>query len=227
MDPDHVADARRMAHQGYAKEDAYGWFEQLYAAADEGTAGVPWDRPQAQPLLAAWAGEAVPDGAGKRALVVGCGYGRDAELIAALGYAVTAFDVAPSAVAAARRRFPGSPVEFVTADLMDLPPAWSGAFDLAYESLTVQSLPVELHERAIAAVASTVAPGGTLLVVASAHHGAEPFAGPPWPLSRDEVVSFGAGGLEPVAIDDIRDAEGPTSGMWRAEFRRPVSPEAG
>ena len=214
-------DARRLAAAGYAQGDAYGWFERLYAAADQGEAAVPWDRERPHALLAEWAEARASDGAGRRALVVGCGYGRDAELIAGLGYAVVAFDVSPSAVAAARRRAPDSPVEFVAADLLDLPAEWAGAFDLVFESLTVQSLPVPLHARAIAAVASTVAPGGTLLVLAGADQGGEPHEGPPWPLTRDEVASFGGHGLDPVAIEDRPSPSGPGSRVWRAEFRRP------
>jgi protein-L-isoaspartate O-methyltransferase len=45
---------------------------------------------------------------GKRALVVGCGLGYDAEFLARLGYAVTGFDVAPTAIERAVRENPGS-----------------------------------------------------------------------------------------------------------------------
>src|ERR1017187_7080256 len=75
------------------------------------------------------------------ALVVGCGLGEDAEYIARLGYATTAFDIALTAIAAARSRFPGSPVEYQVADLLAPPPWWSHAFALVVESTTLQALP--------------------------------------------------------------------------------------
>ena len=104
-------------------------------------------------------------GEGRRALVVGAGLGFDAEHLAALGFATTAFDVAPTAVAMARERAPGSAVDYRVADLLDLPREWDGAFDLVVEIITVQALPEELRAPATAAIASTVAPGGTLFVV--------------------------------------------------------------
>ena len=47
------------------------------------------------------------------AIVTGCGLGDDAEHVASLGYATIAFDVSPTAVAAARRRFPRSAGQYV------------------------------------------------------------------------------------------------------------------
>lgn len=193
-------------------------FEPMYVAAAAGERTIPWDRGGPHPLIDAWAGELA--GEGRRALVVGAGLGPDAELLAERGFAVVAFDVSPTAIASARVRFPRSSVDYRVADLLDPPPDWRGAFDLVVESLTVQSMPVAFHAAAIASVAAMVAPRGTLLVVATAHHGdGEPRDGPPWPLSRGEVESFAGRGLEPVLIEDVRDAGVPP--RWRAEFRRP------
>ena len=171
-------------------------------------------------LLSGWVEAERLDGRGRRALIVGCGLGVDAELVAARGFATVAFDVSPTTVATARRRFPRTPVDYVAADLLDLPAAWAGAFDLVYESLTVQSLPPELHPPATRAVASAVAPGGTLLVVASARHGSAPPQRPPWPLTADEIAAFAAGDLRAATIEDRRDPDDDSAGMWRAEFHR-------
>jgi SAM-dependent methyltransferase len=215
-----MEDARRMAEGALAHDDATGWFEQLYLAAEGGDAEVPWDRDEPQVLLSEWAEAERLDGRGRRALVVGCGLGLDAELLAGRGFATVAFDVAPTAVATARRRFPGSAVDYVTADLLDLPAAWIGAFDLVYESLTVQSLPPDLHPAATRAVASAVAPGGTLLVVAAARHGADVPERLPWPLTADEIAAFADGDLRVVTLEDIREPGDDTAGRWRAVFRR-------
>jgi hypothetical protein len=69
--------------------------------------------------------------------------------------------------AGARRRFPDSAVDYVVADLLDLPPEWHRAFDLVVEVITVQALPDPPRARAIACVASLVAPGGTLIVISA------------------------------------------------------------
>jgi SAM-dependent methyltransferase len=217
---DPVEAARRLAAEGLAARDATAWFERLYAAAEDGDAVVPWDRGAPHRLLAEWG--AGVDGGGRRALVIGSGLGADAEYVAELGFETVAFDVSATAVRTARRRFPESPVDYVVADLLDPPDEWHEAFDLVVESLTVQSLPDPPRRDAIAQVGRMVAPGGTLLVIATARDEADgPVHGPPWPLTRAEVELFGAGGLEPVRIEDLRDAEQPEIHRWRARFSRP------
>ena len=203
-----------------AAEDPTGWFERLYAAARAGEAVVPWDREAPHPLLVEWGEANRPEGRGRRLLVVGCGLGADTEYFAAFGFDTIAFDISPTAVETARSRFPESAVAYVVADLLDPPEQWRSAFDLVVESLTVQSLPDPPRADAIAAVGPMVAPGGTLLVVATAREERlGPVKGPPWPLTRRELDAFAGGELEPVRVEDIR-AEG-VPPRWRAEFRRP------
>jgi SAM-dependent methyltransferase len=193
-----------------------GWFEPLYAAAAAGERQIPWDRDVPGGVLVEWARDL--DGRGRRAVVPGCGGGADAEFVAGLGFDTVGFDIAPTAIEIARDRHPGSHVEYVTADLFDLPDEWLEAFDLVVESINVQALPDSLRPQAIAAVAQLVAPGGTLFVTEAVRADGEPPAdGPPWPLTRAEIESFGAGGLELVQIDIV---DGPGSQRWRAEFSR-------
>jgi SAM-dependent methyltransferase len=218
-------DTDRLAAASLAAGDPTGWFEQLYAQAQTGAAEVPWDRPEPSPLLAEWARRARP--AGRSALVVGCGPGRDAEFVAGLGFATTAFDIAETAIRLARQRHPGSPVDYRVADLLAAPAEWERAFDLVVECNNVQALPRSLRERATAAVASFVAPGGTLLVVAAAATAWGGEDGPPWPLTRAELSAFAAGGLAEVSVERIPGAEGPFVERWRAVFTRPGSPAAG
>jgi SAM-dependent methyltransferase len=211
------AETQSATFSGVSTDEATGWFEPLYRAAERGERAVPWDRAAPHALLVEWAAACDLRGDGRRAIVVGCGLGDDAEHIAGLGFATVAFDVAPTAVAAARRRFPGSVVEYVAADLLDLPPAWEQAFDLVFESRTVQSLPDPPRAAAIARIAGLAVPGGTLLVLANARDAADgPVEGPPWPLTRAEIDAFAAGPLDAVRIETVPDRSGP---CWRAEFR--------
>jgi hypothetical protein len=199
---------------------ATGWFDPLYEAAERGLRTVPWDRGGPSPLLVEWLARRGRPQDGARALIVGSGLGGDAEHVAAAGYATTAFDVAPAAVRGARRRHPGSPVDYRVADLFDPPAGWEGAFDLVLESLTVQSLPRSLRARATAQVSAMVAPGGTLLVLSGAHDDGDPDDGPPWPLTRAEVEAFATAALRPVRIERLGPAGEPGSGRWRAELVR-------
>jgi SAM-dependent methyltransferase len=207
--------------------DPTGWFEPLYRAAAAGEGLVPWDDRAPSPLLVAWADARSLSGRGRRAIVVGCGLGDDAEHIAGLGFQTVAFDVAPTAIAGARRRFPESVVEYVVADLLSLPAAWGEAFDLVVEHITVQALPDAVRPAAIGAVSALVAPGGTLLVISGAREVGEAVNGPPWPLTRAEVESFATGGVEVLRVEELAAGpERPWARSWRAELRRPLTPPA-
>ncbi|HEV2776792.1 MAG TPA: class I SAM-dependent methyltransferase [Solirubrobacteraceae bacterium] len=197
--------------------DPTGFFEPLYVAAAEGRDSVPWDRGAPHPLVEEWAADV--EGAGRSALVVGSGLGTDAELLAERGFDVVAFDVSPTAIASTQERFPDSPVDYRVANLLELPVELHHAFDFVLESLTVQSMPPQFHADAIANVARTVAPGGTLLVVATAREESAGVPdGPPWPLTRAEIESFATDGLETARIEDIRWPGAPA--RWRARFER-------
>jgi SAM-dependent methyltransferase len=219
-DPDEQT--RRLAAEALAVDDPTGWFERLYAAAEEGEAVVPWDRRAPHQLLVQWAQSRQLRGAGRRALVVGCGLGRDAEFVAGLGFDTVAFDISDTAVRTARRRFPDTRVRYLVADLLDPPAHWQHAYDLVVESMTIQALPDPPRREAIARVTQMVRPGGTLIVVAAARDDMDdPDPGPPWPLIWSEIDAFTAGGLQAVLIEDLHDAEQPTVHRWRAEFCRP------
>ena len=214
--------ARRMAAESIAAGHPTAWFERLYAAAQAGQAAVPWDRGAPSRYLTGWTAARALRGAGQRAVVVGCGLGDDAEFIAGLGFQTVAFDISPTAIAAARRRFAGSAVRYQAADLLSPPPAWRHAFDLVVESLTLQALPDPPRRDAIARLGDLVAPCGTLIVIARAREPGQTVQGPPWALTRAEVDALVGRGLEPVRIEDMNDPQMPWPRRWRAEFRRPA-----
>src|SRR5688572_28125116 len=136
-------------------------FEAIYTGAEAGAAKPPWDYGAARPQLVEWAEAQDLEGAEREALVVGCGYGTDAEFLALLGFRTTGFDFAPTAIAGARRKHPDTTVTYLVADVLDLPGEWQGRFDLVVESLTVQSMPPEQHTVAAQNIAGLVAPQGT------------------------------------------------------------------
>ncbi|WP_216214326.1 class I SAM-dependent methyltransferase [Amycolatopsis aidingensis] len=212
------ARADLLATRSLAEGDATGWFDRLYREARAGSVAMPWNRREPSILLAQWARQHEIVGTGRRALVVGCGLGSDAEFLASLGFDTTAFDVSATAVQLARERNPGSAVRYRVADLLDPPPEWAGAFDLVLEIHTVQALPDPPRAAAIGGVRGMVAPGGTLLVVAAGRD--EPSRdGPPWPLTPADIEAFGADGLAPVRIERLEDSPGTEVYRWRAEFR--------
>jgi SAM-dependent methyltransferase len=195
------------------------FFDGLYVVAGGGGEPVPWDRDGApQQLLADWAADRSPRGAGQRAVVVGCGLGGDAEFLARLGFAVVGFDFSAPAIEAARALHPLSTVDYEVADLLALPAGWLGGYDLVVESLTVQSLPRSVRPRVIAAVRSLAAPGGTVLVISSQQGVRAEESTGPWPLSRADVDSFAGDGFDLVRLEQPPGPDGLP--RWRAEFRR-------
>ena len=192
-----------------------GMFEAIYSGAEAGGARPPWDYGDTRPQLLEWVQAQNLTGGGREALVVGCGYGADAEFLARLGFRTTAFDFAPTAIAAARRKYPASEVDYLVADVLDLPREWQGRFDLVVESLTVQSMPPEQHAVAARNVAALVAPGGTLLVLATTREEGSEVQGPPWPLARSELAEFANGDLTLQRVEQIEGGS-----WWRAELTR-------
>lgn len=200
-----------------ASDDPTAWFERLYAAGVAGEVSMPWDRDQPHWALQEWShGRAAAEGA--RGLVVGCGLGGDAEHLAALGFATTAFDISETAVATAKARHPESTVDYHVADLFDLPSEWRRGFDLVVEIFTVQALPRDLREKATAAVRELVAQRGQLLAIEAILPADDDGSGPPWPFTRADIESFADGGLSLVSVDEL--AQPDSYPLWRAELRR-------
>lgn len=89
--------ARELATDFINRGDPKGWFEALYAEASGNAQHIPWADLVPNPQLVNWTvnwtvnwidANAVR-GAGQRALIVGCGLGDDAELLAERGFNVT------------------------------------------------------------------------------------------------------------------------------------------
>ncbi len=193
------------------------WFEAVYALAEGDPAGVPWAHLEPRPMLEDWLQS--HSLAGLRALDVGCGLGDNAEALARAGARVVAFDLVERAVQWARERFLHSAVDYRVADLFDAPQEWRGAFDFVHELYTLQALPEALLPGAARALASFVAPGGTLLVISRARDDGEDLGGPPWPLAKKDIEGLAVDGLRLVSLEDI-PASGDLARHWRAEFRR-------
>lgn len=218
MDKDWEETADRLANAAVSDGEPTRWFDELYSAGERGEHSLPWDRGAANALICDWADQR--EGAGARALVIGCGLGRDSEYLATLGYAVTAIDVAPTAIRTAQQRFPDSTVHYRVADLLNPPADLLGAFDLVVESYTVQALPPSVRAEATEAVTALVAPGGTLLVIAMVLADDEPVTGPPWKMTRANIDAFASHGLDLVRLEEVESESGYR--QWRAEFHRPA-----
>ena len=189
-------------------DEATSWFDRLYRTAAGDPSQIPWASQSACPIVTDYL--AAHPGPG-RAIVIGCGIGDDSEAVAAAGYDTVGFDVSPEAIAWCRRRFPGSPVDYLVSDLFSLEDGWREAFDLVVEVRTVQSLPPDVRRAALCGVASLVAPAGSLLLVALARAEDVIPYGPPWAVSERDLDPLLDAGLEIVSFDTR------SGGLW-ADF---------
>jgi 2-polyprenyl-3-methyl-5-hydroxy-6-metoxy-1,4-benzoquinol methylase len=198
------------------------FFEGIYTLAKGNADAVPWASLSPHPALVQWLEEEPTVLPGQRALVVGCGLGDDAEELARRGYAVTAFDLSPTAIDWCWQRFPNSEVDYEVADLFRLPAEWAGAFDLVVEIRTLQSLPPSSRVAAAAALAAMPSPGGRLFVHCLAGRDYERANTRPWPVSRAELHAFVDDGLVEVELrEDHLDRGGER--CFRAIYQRPAN----
>src|SRR4051812_4418895 len=110
MNDPHRATARELAAMHLQRGDPLGWFDALYRAAAGQPAIIPWADLRPNPHLVEWLSSTASRP--RRALVIGCGLGDDAEFLASLGWSVVAFDISAEAIRWARQRFPQSQVEY-------------------------------------------------------------------------------------------------------------------
>jgi SAM-dependent methyltransferase len=216
---DPRAHARELARESIARGDVSGWFERLYSESARDGFAISWVDLAPNPYLVEWL-EGLRTPPRGRAMVVGCGYGDDAELLAKMGLAVTAFDISSTAVDRCRDRFPDSRVEYLVADVLRPPQEWTGVFDFVFEAYTVQVLPGEARAACARSIGRMVGPGGDLLVVARSRRPDDPEGLMPWPLTRAELDAFLVPGLRLTNLTELVEPGDPPVPRFVAEFGR-------
>lgn len=203
------------------------FFESVYHGAAGDCGKVPWANQRPNPSMVCWLNAEAPGliRPGSRAVVVGCGLGDDVSELTCRGYDAVGFDVSPTAVSWARKRFPDLASQFSVSDLFALPGKFRHRFDLVVEISTLQALDPALRERAAAAVASLVGPQGHVLTVCRGRDESqllEHTQGPPWPLTASELLSLMEGsGLRPLRpVDDFVDDSAAPTRRLRGVFVR-------
>lgn len=213
--------ARELAAEYIGRGDPTGWFDVLYKEAEEGKSVVPWADRGANPgLLEFW--NLHPQVAEeKKALVIACGLGDDAEQLASWGFDTTAFDISEAAIQMAHKRFPQSAVNYRVADLFQPPAQWERKFDFVFEANAAQALPAEIRPEAIRRIAAFVLPGGKLLALVRGRELDEPDGELPWPLTRVEMNEFVRTGLTQESFEEYFDNEEPPARRFRVLYTRP------
>lgn len=173
------------------------FWDQRYSAGR-----TPWDQGGVPAALARYL--AAHPGHGARVLIPGCGTGHEIIAFAASGYAVTAIDFSPPAVAQARMRvglsLAGNVLEgdFFTHDFAAAP------FDLIYERTFLCALPPDRWPEIVARMAALMKPGGTH---AGLHFFGAKDDSPPFGLATDEPARLFDPHFEVVADEPVPAAE--------------------
>ena len=193
-------------------DNPLSWFEELYSSADRDEEWIPWSDGRPNPLVTEWA---IGKSTIGRALVVGCGLGEDAVFLEQRGWNVTAFDLSATAVEWAKEQHPNSEIEWLVADLLDLPDEWRGSFDLVLEVHILQALPESVRILAAPRLSPLVSPGGCLVCIGRYQTGQEAEEGPPWPLPRLFIEKIG----EDLEMDDFEISSLPDDEPEVSRFR--------
>lgn len=182
---------------------------------------APWDLGGPQPAVLRLAERGAFFGS---VLDAGCGTGDNALYLASLGLPVLGFDVAETALAAAREKAAarGIDAEFVAADALELH-RLARRFDSALDSGLFHTFDADERSRYVASLASVINPDGVLHVLCFSDAGADTG---PHPVSHADLTAAFAPrtGWQVMAIEaervqtryhDERGAPG-----WLATLRR-------
>lgn len=180
----------KMVKSYQEKDDPTGWFDSIYKDAQGDHTKVFWADLEPSPYLVNYLKENPLDKKIKKACVIGCGVGDDAEALSQFGFKVTAFDIAPSAIELCKKRYPNTKVNYLVADLFDYPKNWFENYDVVYECNTIQVLPGEYRKKARVAMSSLVAKNGVILVSCRSRNEGEKEGEIPFPLSKSEMDEF-------------------------------------
>lgn len=210
---------RAMVKEHQDNDDPLGWFDSIYTDAQGDHTKVFWADLEASPYLLDWL-KRHPLQSQKRAAVVGCGVGDDAEALSVAGYEVTAFDISPEAIKLCKNRYPNTQVHYLIQNLFELPEEWLESFYVVYECNTIQVLPGEYRIKARDAMIALVARGGYLLVSCRSRLKGQQEDDIPLPMDKDEINGFRRCGLSEESFLAYDDAQEPPVPHFFAVYRK-------
>lgn len=203
------------------RDDPLGWFDSIYSDAKGDYKAVFWADLSVNPYLDTWLKEnPLSENTHKKAIAIGCGVGDDAEAMAEAGYAVTAFDIAPEAIALCKKRYPHTKVKYLVADLFDYPTQWENMFDLVYECNTIQVLPGAYRQKAMSSMVSLMPKNAHLLVSCRSRRTGEQENDIPLPLDKKEIDAFKNLGLKEKSFLAYDDTQKPSVPHFFADYQK-------
>lgn len=187
---------KKMVKEHQQNDNPTGWFDSIYTDAQGDYKAVFWADLEPSPYLVKWLKEnpvSLEDthlSKQKKAIVVGCGVGDDAQALSEHGYEVIGFDISKEAIRLCKNRYPNSKVTYLVADLFDYDKQWFQNFDVVYECNTIQVLPGKYRDQARQAISNLVKDKGHALVSCRSRKKGEQEDDIPLPLDYDEINKF-------------------------------------
>jgi len=191
-------------------DEPLAWFDSIYTDAKGDHTKVFWADLEASPYLLDWLNKHPVSSCTKKAIVIGCGVGDDAQAISDAGYHVTAFDISPEAIRLCKNRYPDTKVNYLVEDLFDIPSSWYNNFDLVYECNTIQVLPGKYRIQARDAMISLLDQDGYLLVSCRSRQEGKQEDDIPLPLDKKEIDGFVRCGLHEINFLAYNDTQTPS-----------------
>ena len=129
-------------------------------------AHTPWDKGSPAPPLLEWM-EKHPERIQGRVLVPGVGSGHDAAALAEAtsDTEIVGIDISPTALSQARATYAFDSLDFVEADLFDLPAQHQGSYDWIWEHTCFCAIDMSLRDDYVVAVHQALRENGQLLAV--------------------------------------------------------------
>jgi len=211
---------KKMVRSYQDRDEPTGWFDSIYTDAEGDHRAVFWADLESNPYLLSWLKNCTLKHTGRKAIVIGCGVGDDAETLSETGYEVTAFDLSPEAIRLCKNRYPDTRVTYLVADLFDYPPQWAENFELVYECNTIQVLPGKYRIQARDAMVSLLTPQGHLLVSCRSRLRGEQVDDIPLPLDKEEIDGFIRCGLSEESFETYDDTQAPPVPHFFASYKK-------
>ena len=202
------------------KDKPTDWFDSIYIDAQGDHRAVFWADLEPNPYLLKWLESCIFEHTGRKAIVVGCGVGDDAEALSKAGYEVTAFDISPEAIRLCKNRYPDTRVNYLVADLFDYPSQWARHFELVFECNTIQVLPGKYRIQARDAMVSLLAPQGHILVSCRSRLKGDQEDDIPLPLDKNELDGFIRCGLTEESFEAYDDNQEPSIPHFFVSYKK-------
>jgi 2-polyprenyl-3-methyl-5-hydroxy-6-metoxy-1,4-benzoquinol methylase len=214
---------KNMVKQYQEENKPLDWFDTIYKIAHGDHTKVFWADLEPSPYLINWLEKNIIKKSSKKAIVIGCGVGDDAEALSKYGFEVTAFDISPTAIELCKNRYPNTKVNYLVANLFDYDKSWFQNFDLVYECNTIQVLPGEYRIKARVCISNLVCKDGYALVSCRSRAEGKQLDDIPLPLDKKEIDKFKVDDkLEEISFLSYNDNQTPRVPHFFAVYKRVV-----